>query len=217
MAIQKREWVDEKVLSNDNEMLFHDLSNYVHSLSFFLLTKIRHQEGLSYNECLEFEKELSLLKGLLGTKLSESTLENLGHRLNDLLVKMQSDIDCLFHSDHKYKIQLFIDPDLRKFGEYKISFNSYLRVFQNLIINMIENGDDQEGEVKVLSKNQGIQIETQNTISNKVKFKKGNGIGLKSIQAICLELGGYFNFSQKESIWISSCYLPFESNIQKEK
>lgn len=195
--------------ASDEKFFFHDIKNFVHGLSFFISTKISSQKGLTFSETLGVEKELSSLQNLIEEALNQKKMKHDSKTLGQLLDKLKVDLNFLMVAKYCSKIEFNIDSKVQSVFNQVISYNNFLRIFQNLIFNIAENSYGKDGIIHISYEKGFLRIFTRNKIKKIKNYnKKGYGIGLKSIQKLVDELEGNFTFKKSEQYWENICLLP---------
>ncbi len=214
-----------------DKYFFHDLINHTHSLNLFL--SIKKDQGLDASECEIVCNEVKVLQSLikdhfaLGHKNLDDTYEyvsfdvakqGLFNMVENYLPEEKVKCHFLFKG-------LLDDMNFFKYRSFcKVHYPSFYRIMNNLIKNISEQGSI-DAEFIFDYQDMGLKIQVKNrilTLKDNRRELAGNlkkiilsgdnkqlaGIGLESVQTLCEDLNGSFEFHIEGDFWISEIFLP---------
>jgi len=218
-------------LAAKDRYFFHDLINHTHSLNLFL--SIKKENGLIPGECETVCNEVKVMQSLIKDHFSLGH-----KNLDDVYDYVSFDVakNGLFNMVENYLPEgqvkchfvfkgLLDDMNFFKYRSFcKVHYPSFYRIMNNLIKNISEQNST-EAEFVFDYQDNGLSVVVKNrilTLKDNRKELAGNlkkiilskdedniaGIGLESVQTICEQLGGEFNFQIEGDFWISELFLP---------
>ncbi len=207
---------------------YHDLMNQLHGVKLFLENKMDEEEIIRSEESYMLYKELEIVESLISEHF------NLKHR------SASNSRQIVAFSELRKPLEALISTYLEKTGfkvriEYQgldynpqVDRNGLFRIMTNLIKNMSENGKDYAVFHFDYHEGHGLNISVYNRIDEEVreddrhlKMLLGEpellrGVGLESVQHLCLQEGGTFDLEVQGSDWLVKVFLPaIEAQQQK--
>lgn len=232
-------WRMDKDRQREDRMFFHDIINHTHALNLFLQQKLstdaRMQEDEIYAVMNEVKSMQSLVSDHFGFKhknlLSTLSLVELDFAL--------SGFHRMIHNllPHQIKIHLAQSGhlDRTKFDRSRIKlfvhYPTFIRVCTNLIKNIAEQFpkeaffefDASESKLKIIFKNKmghlhSISRDLEHALSDSIlsadHIEQSDHLGLESVQSLCLDNGGSFEFLIEDGFWKAVVILPLSDSAE---
>lgn len=235
--LEKEKFADigADILENRNiTHFFHDMLNHTHSLGLYLEFRIKNGRGLGHEESRKIADEIKLMQALLQEKYE--TTEGESHYYSvisfDLIKAPLVDLVKTYLPEHISHTSISFGGMLLSAESDKnncmIHYPTVHRITNNLIKNISEAGG-QDVRIHFDYDQDGLYIEARNKVQNVEKasneLKKlecsidkngsiGNysddckGIGLKSVNELCVEAGGEFKVFIDGDYWVVKLFIP---------
>lgn len=231
-----RRWRLESDRLRDDRLFFHDVINHTHGLNLFLQQKISSDEVIMRDELHGMMGEVKALQSLVADhygykhKNLLSTLEWVEldyamagfHRL--LNTMLPAEIEIRFHQSGMLDRRMYDRSRLN----LSVHYPTFLRVCTNLVKNVAEQMpriadfafEAQEGVLRLTFKNKmgrlhetskDLEYALSDTILAADHDEEREHLGLESVQVLCLEHGGKFDFSIVDGEWVAHVELPLKT------
>lgn len=232
-----KRWRLDREKERDERLFFHDVINHTHGLSLFLQQKISSDDVMAQDEIHSVMGEVKALQSLVADHFGYkhknllSTLEWVEidyamasfHRLLSSMLPVE--IEIRFHQSGMLDRRLFDRSRLN----LSIHYPTFLRVCTNLVKNIAEqmprvadfSFEATENVMRICFKNKmGYLHETTKDLEHALSHTimaadvetEREHLGLESVQVLCQEHGGHFDFKIIENEWVASVELPLRKN-----
>ena len=231
-----RRWRMDQDRLRDERLFFHDVINHTHGLNLFLQQKLSSNDVLVPDEVKAMMGEVKALQSLVahhyGFKHKNllTTLEWVEidyamasfHRL--LHTMLPTEIEIRFHQSGMLDRRIYDRSRLNLMVHYP----TFLRVCTNLVKNIAEQSpkiadfsfEAQMGMLSLCFKNKmGHLHDTKKDLEHALSHtilaadhdEEREHLGLESVQVLCQEHGGHFDFSIVEGEWVARVDLPLKN------
>ncbi len=240
IVIGQRRTFESSAKSDESEkeqFFAHDLINHSTALKLFM----KNKKALTKEECSLVLNEIEALESLVVDhfQLKHQSLRDQSEWR--LLVDIRSNVYSLIQTflieqSRIVHLHFFDSAEISLIEDHqlKIHFPSFLRIFSNLIKNASDHGSP---EVEVLCRLVKVKEDFQMDMVIKSKLKNqlasnedmaqslstlilteevdGRAhLGLESVQRLCEESGGQFNFSLEGQLWVNHLIIPLRSKSE---
>ena len=224
--------------SRFDRMFFHDVINHTHALLLYLRSK-KSDDYISKDDVQNVINEVKLLQdnlqhhfGFLHKDLGKKHMQ-VPFQL--AMARVYNLIDAYFPKPEQVQVilegHLGSNQSFENIRKCTVEMVYFHRIMTNILKNAYEAGSDKV-ECLFDYRDDGLYVKITNNM-NKLKREKMNlekdlgqvilayndkssdHIGLESINQICQEIGGKFEFSINNSHWVSEFYLP--SEVQRDE
>lgn len=220
--------------SRFDRMFFHDVINHTHALLLFLRSK-KNDQNLVSEDIQNVINEVKLLQDNLqqhfGFKHKDLSKHKMQVPFQLAMGRVYNLIDAYFPAHDQVTISLkgHLAPtqSYENIRRCTVDLIYFHRIMTNILKNAYEAGSDKV-ECLFDYRDDGLHVRIVNNM-NKLKREKMNlekdlgqvilafdqkssdHIGLESINQICQEIGGSFEFSIQDAHWISEFHLPIQN------
>lgn len=232
-------WRMDKDRLKEDRMFFHDIINHTHALNLFLQQKVSSDAQMQEDEIYALMNEVKSMQSLVSDHFGfkhKNLLSTLNwveldfallgfHRMTHNLLPHQIEINIsqLGQLDRtKYdrsRVKLFVH------------YPTFIRVCTNLIKNIAEQHPKEaffefyadESNLKVVFKNKmghlhSVSKDLEYALSDNIlsadHIEQSDHLGLESVQSLCQDNGGSFEFSIEDGFWSATVVLPLNETDQ---
>jgi len=226
--------------SRFDRMFFHDVINHTHALLLYLRSK-KNDEVIDAQDIQNLVSEIKLLQDNLQQHfgfIHKDLNKNKMHVPFQLAMgRVYNLIDAYFPDHDQVAVSLkgLLGPhqSFESTRKCTVDLISFHRIMTNILKNAYEAGSD---KIDCLFdyREDGLHVRIVNNMNNlkreKMNLEKDLGqvilafdkkssdhIGLESINQICQEIGGSFEFSIQDAHWISEFFMPSEKQYYESR
>ncbi|MBH48882.1 MAG: hypothetical protein CME71_12005 [Halobacteriovorax sp.] len=229
-------WRMDNDRQREDRLFFHDVINHTHGLSLFLQQKISGNETLHNDEVKSLLGEVKAMQSLVADHYGFKH-KNLLSRLDWVEIDYaMASFHQLIHSHLPAKTEIRCHQagmlDRERFDrsrlELMVHYPTFLRVCTNLVKNISEHSprvadftfEAQENVLRFSFKNKmGHLHEVSKDLDKALSVNilaadtvdEREHLGLESVQVLCADHGGSFEFSIVEGWWVANVELPLKN------
>lgn len=232
-------WRMDKDRQKEDRMFFHDIINHTHALNLFLQQKISTDAQMQEDEIYALMNEVKSMQSLVSDHFGFKH-KNLLSTLNWVELDFAlSGFHRMIHSLLPHQIEIKISQlgqlDRTKFDRSRVKlfvhYPTFIRVCTNLIKNIAEQHpkeaffefDAEETNLTIIFKNKmghlhSVSKDLEYALSDNIlsadHIDQSDHIGLESVQSLCLDNGGTFEFAIEDGFWSATVVLPLSETDQ---
>ncbi|PIP89582.1 MAG: hypothetical protein COW01_11435 [Bdellovibrionales bacterium CG12_big_fil_rev_8_21_14_0_65_38_15] len=232
-------WRMDKDRQKEDRMFFHDIINHTHALNLFLQQKISTDAQMQEDEIYALMNEVKSMQSLVSDHFGFKH-KNLLSTLNWVELDFAlSGFHRMIHSLLPHQIEIKISQlgqlDRTKFDRSRVKlfvhYPTFIRVCTNLIKNIAEQHpkeaffefDAEETNLTIIFKNKmghlhSVSKDLEYALSDNIlsadHIDQSDHLGLESVQSLCLDNGGTFEFAIEDGFWSATVVLPLSETDQ---
>jgi len=229
----------DKDRQKEDRMFFHDIINHTHALNLFLQQKISTDAQMQEDEIYALMNEVKSMQSLVSDHFGFKH-KNLLSTLNWVELDFAlSGFHRMIHSLLPHQIEIKISRlgqlDRTKFDRSRVKlfvhYPTFIRVCTNLIKNIAEQHpkeaffefDAEETNLTIIFKNKmghlhSVSKDLEYALSDNIlsadHIDQSDHLGLESVQSLCLDNGGTFEFAIEDGFWSATVVLPLSETDQ---
>ncbi len=232
-------WRMDKDRQKEDRMFFHDIINHTHALNLFLQQKISTDAQMQEDEIYALMNEVKSMQSLVSDHFGFKH-KNLLSTLNWVELDFAlSGFHRMIHNLLPHQIDINISQlgqlDRTKFDRSRVKlfvhYPTFIRVCTNLIKNIAEQHpkeaffefDAEETNLTIVFKNKmghlhSVSKDLEYALSDNIlsadHIEQSDHLGLESVQSLCLDNGGTFEFAIEDGFWSATVVLPLNETDQ---
>ncbi len=232
-------WRMDKDRQKEDRMFFHDVINHTHALNLFLQQKLSTDSTMQEQEIYAVMNEVKSLQSLVSDHYGYKH-KNLLSTLNWVELDFaMGGFHRMIHSLLPGNIDIQIEQlgklDRAQFDRSRVNlivhYPSFIRICTNLIKNIAEQNpkkaffrfEASDKSITILFKNKmghlhSVSKNLEHALSDNIlsadKNEPSDHLGLESVQSLCLDNGGHFEFKIDDGYWTAIVELPLKENEQ---
>ncbi len=239
---EKGRWRLEEQQKRDERLFFHDVINHTHGLNLFLQQKVSANDVIVAEEIGALMGEVKALQSLVADHFGYkhknllSTLEWV--EIDYAMASFHRLVHTLIPSDVEIRFEQSGLLDRARHDRSRLEFEIHYPTFLRVCTNLVKNIAEQRPRVADFSfeahahalcmrfKNKmGRLHETSRDLEHALSYTilaadhsdhEREQLGLESVQVLCAEHGGHFDFAIDNGEWVAQVELPMRPLAAKE-
>jgi frataxin-like iron-binding protein CyaY len=195
--------------SIDDRLFYHDVLNHTHGLLLFL----SHKKELNSEDTTLLKSEIVTLQKHIQNhfQIDHKNNQNGGEFLTyrDFQMTLSVFVESFLKSKN-YNVHMTFSGDVEEILNqgHQLKTTTFHRILGNVIKNIAENSDSGDVHFYFDIHPDELKIYSQNTIADKIIQLNHKPQGISSIEFLCSEIGGNYQFKEENGRWVNTLCLP---------